>query len=127
MLGVFAAGRILNEKTARPQCIGGMAWGIGAALTAELFHDPRSGHIVNRDLANYHVAANFDVPRIDVRFLKERDDVSNPLQSKGIGELGISGAGAAVVNAISNACGMRIRDYPATPDKIVEALEAGGR
>ncbi|SFA76702.1 xanthine dehydrogenase, molybdenum binding subunit apoprotein [Poseidonocella pacifica] len=127
MLGVFSAGRILNEKTATSQCIGGMVWGLGAALTEELQHDPRTGGIVSRDLANYHVASHADVPMIDVRLLPERDDQANPMQAKGIGELGISGAGAAVTNAIYNACGVRIRDFPATPDKIIAGLEALGR
>lgn len=124
MLGVFAAGRILNEKTARSQCQGGMVWGIGAALTEEIAHDPRDGHIVNRDLAEYHVPVNLDVPQIEVAFLDERDDAACPIQSKGIGELGISGAGAAVVNAIYNACGVRVREYPATLDKVLAGLPA---
>ncbi len=119
MLGVYAAGRILNEKTARSQCIGGMSWGIGMALTEELIHDSRDGHIVNRDLAEYHVAVNADVPQLDVLFIDERDDAGCPLQSKGIGELGFCGAAGAVVNAIYNATGVRVRDYPATLDKIL--------
>ncbi|WP_431471244.1 xanthine dehydrogenase family protein molybdopterin-binding subunit [Sphingosinithalassobacter sp. LHW66-3] len=124
MLGVFAAGRILNAKTARSQCLGGMVFGIGSALTEELVHDSRDGHIVNRDLAEYHLPVNLDVPQIDVHFLEERDDWACPLQSKGIGELGISGAGAAITNAIHNATGARIRSYPATLDKVLEAVEA---
>ena len=122
MLGVFAAGRILNEKTARSQCHGGMIWGIGAALTEEIAHDPRDGHVVNRDLAEYHIPVSLDVPRLDVLFVDERDDHANPIQAKGIGELAISGAGAAIVNAIHNACGVRVREYPATLDKILPHL-----
>jgi xanthine dehydrogenase YagR molybdenum-binding subunit len=122
MLGVFAAGRILNEKTARSQILGGMIFGIGAALTEEIVHDPRTGKIVDHDLANYHVPANADVPRLEVVFLEERDQFSNPLQSKGIGELGISGAGAAIANAVYNATGVRVRDYPLTLDKIIAGL-----
>ncbi|WNO54442.1 xanthine dehydrogenase family protein molybdopterin-binding subunit [Stakelama saccharophila] len=121
-LSTFAAGRILNEKTARSQCLGGIVFGIGAALTEELVHDARNGKVVNRDLAEYHVATNADVPQIEVAFLPERDPDANPLGSKGIGELGISGAGAAVVNAIYNATGKRVRDYPVTPDKLLDAL-----
>ncbi|MFC7704277.1 xanthine dehydrogenase family protein molybdopterin-binding subunit [Plastorhodobacter daqingensis] len=124
MEGVFACGRILNEKTARSQCHGGMIWGIGMALTEALLHDPRDGHAVNRDLAEYHLPVNRDTPAIGVHFLDERDDWVGPLQSKGIGELAICGAGAAVVNAIHNACGVRIRDYPATPDKVLLGLLA---
>ncbi len=122
MLGVFAAGRILNAKTAASQCQGGMAWGIGAALTEEILHDPRDGHIVNRDLAEYHLPVNLDVPQLDVAFVDERDDHACPIQSKGIGELGISGAGAAIANAVFNACGVRVRDYPLTLDKILPSL-----
>ena len=122
MLGVFAAGRLLNEQTARSQCLGGMIFGIGAALTEELAHDPRTGKIVNHDLAGYHVPVHADVPDIEVIFLEERDPWANPLQAKGIGELGISGAGAAIANAVYNATGVRVREYPLTPDKIFPEL-----
>ncbi len=122
MLGVYAAGRILNEKTARSQCIGGMTWGIGMALTEELMHDPRDGHVVNRDLAEYHVPVNADVPQLEVMFVDERDDAGCPLQSKGLGELGFCGAAGAVVNAIYNATGVRVREYPATLDRILAGL-----
>jgi len=122
MLGVFAAGRILNQKTARSQCLGGMVFGIGAALTEEMVHDRRDGHIVNHDLAEYHLPVNLDAPQLEVAFVEERDDWASPLQSKGIGELGIAGAGAAITNAIFNACGVRVRDYPATLDKIFPYL-----
>lgn len=122
MLGVFSAGRILNEKTARSQCIGGMTFGIGAALSEDLIHDPRNGKLVNRDLAEYHVPVNADVPQLEVVFLEERDVHANPLHAKGIGELGISGAGAAIANAVYNACGVRVRDYPLTLDKILDGL-----
>jgi xanthine dehydrogenase YagR molybdenum-binding subunit len=125
MLGVFAAGRILNAKTARSQMIGGMIWGIGAALMEENHVDLRYGSYINQDLASYHVAVNADVNVIDAVFLDEDDDThGNPLGSKGIGELGICGAGAAVINAIHNATGARIRDLPATPDKLLPALAA---
>jgi xanthine dehydrogenase YagR molybdenum-binding subunit len=121
-LSTFAAGRILNEKTATSQLVGGIVFGIGAALTEELVHDRHSGKVVNRDLAEYHLAANADVPQIEVVILPERDPHANPLQAKGIGELGISGAGAAVVNAIYNATGVRARDYPVTLDKLLPGL-----
>ncbi len=124
MLGVFSAGRILNEKTARSQCLGGMIFGIGMALTEELVHDSRDGHVVNRDLAEYHVPVNADVPQLEVILLDERDDWSNPMQSKGIGELGICGAAAAINSAVFNACGVRVRDYPITLDKILSQLES---
>jgi xanthine dehydrogenase YagR molybdenum-binding subunit len=123
MLGVFAAGRILNAKTARSQMIGGMTWGIGSALIEENHVDPRYGSFVNQDLASYHVAVNADVGAMEVLFLDEADPHGSPLGSKGIGELGICGAGAAVINAIHNATGARIRNIPATPDKLLAALE----
>jgi xanthine dehydrogenase YagR molybdenum-binding subunit len=124
MLGVFAAGRILNAKTARSQMIGGMIWGIGSALMEENHVDLRYGSFINQDLASYHVAVNADVGAIDVVLLDEADPHGSPLGSKGLGELGICGAGAAVINAIHNATGARIRDFPATPDKLLPALEA---
>jgi xanthine dehydrogenase YagR molybdenum-binding subunit len=124
MLGVFAAGRILNAKTARSQMIGGMIWGIGSALMEENHVDLRYGSLINQDLASYHVAVNADVGAIDALLLDEADPHGSPLGSKGLGELGICGAGAAVINAIHNATGVRIRDFPATPDKLLPALEA---
>jgi xanthine dehydrogenase YagR molybdenum-binding subunit len=122
MLGVFTAGRVLNAKTARSQAIGGMVFGVGAALQEGMTLDPRFGYFVNRDLAEYLVPVHADIPAIDAIFLVELDDKSNPLKSKGIGELGICGAGASIANAIYNACGARIRDYPITLDKILSKL-----
>jgi len=124
MLGVFAAGRILNAKTARSQMIGGMTWGIGSALMEENIVDQRFGSFINQDLASYHVAVNADVGEMDAVFLHEDDPNGSPLGSKGLGELGICGAGAAVINAIHNATGARVRDFPATPDKLLATLEA---
>jgi xanthine dehydrogenase YagR molybdenum-binding subunit len=123
MLSVFAAGRILNAKTARSQMIGAMTWGIGSALMEENHVDTRFGSFINQDLASYHVAVNADVGALEVVFLDETDTHGGPLGSKGIGELGICGAGAAVMNAIHNATGARIRDFPATPDKLLATLE----
>jgi xanthine dehydrogenase YagR molybdenum-binding subunit len=122
MLGVFTAGRILNEKTARSQAIGGMIFGVGAALEEGMTLDPRFGNFINHDLAEYLVPVHADIPDVDAIFLPELDNMSNPLKSKGIGELGISGAGAALSNAIYNACGARVRDYPITLDKILTSL-----
>ncbi|MDB5966115.1 MAG: xanthine dehydrogenase, partial [Polaromonas sp.] len=123
MLGVFAAGRILNMKTALSQATWGMIWGVGSALHEEAVIDPRYGHFVNHDLAEYHVPVHADIPAIEAVFLPELDDKANPLKIKGVGELGISGAGAAVVNAVFNACGVRIRDYPLTLDKVLAGLQ----
>jgi xanthine dehydrogenase YagR molybdenum-binding subunit len=122
MHGTFAAGRILNAKTARSQCLGGMTFGIGIALTEELAFDPRDGHVANHNLAEYHIPVNADVPQLTVDLLEERDDWANPLQAKGIGELGICGAAAAITNAIYNATGVRVRDYPATLDKVIAGM-----
>jgi xanthine dehydrogenase YagR molybdenum-binding subunit len=122
MLGVFTAGRILNEKTARSQAIGGMIFGVGAALEEGMTLDPRFGNFVNQDLAEYLVPVHADIPDVDAFFLPELDNMSNPLKSKGIGELGISGAGASLANAIYNACGVRVRDYPITLDKVLSSL-----
>ena len=124
MLGVFAAGRILNAKTARSQAIGGMVFGIGAALTEDLVVDTRYGFFVNHDLAEYHIPVHADVPAIEALYLSELDDKANPLKAKGVGELGISGAGAAIANAVYNACGVRIREYPLTLDKVIKGLES---
>jgi xanthine dehydrogenase YagR molybdenum-binding subunit len=122
MLAVIGAGRILNAKTARSQIIGGMAWGIGAALMEEAVLDPRYGHFVNHDLAEYHVPVNGDVPDMEVVFLEENDDKANPLGAKGLGELGVCGAGAAIANAVYNATGVRVREFPITLDKLLPAL-----
>lgn len=123
MMGVFACGRVLNQMTARSQCLGGMTFGLGMALTEAIEHDPRDGHIVTRDLAEYHIPCHADVPHMEVHLLAERDAHVGPLQAKGLGELGICGAGAAILNAVYNACGVRVRDFPATPDKIIEGLK----
>ncbi len=122
MLGVFAAGRILNDKLAKSQAVGAMIWGVGSALHEAAILDPRYGCFVNHDLAEYHVPAHADIPAIEAHFLQEVDDKTNPLKIKGVGELGISGAGAAVANAVYNACGVRIREYPLTLDKVIAGL-----
>jgi xanthine dehydrogenase YagR molybdenum-binding subunit len=122
MLGVFDAGRILNAKTARSQMIGGMIWGVSSALFEEQTVDTRYGSFVNVDLANYHVPVHADVPSVEAVALKGFDEHANALGSKGVGELGICGAGAAVANAIYNACGARVREYPITLDKVLPSL-----
>lgn len=119
MLGVFTAGRILNAQTARSQAIGGLIWGLGSALHEETAVDERLGRFINNDLAGYHFPAHADVVEVDAVFLPEQDDKANPLKAKGLGELGICGAGAAVANAIYNACGVRVRSYPITLDKLI--------
>ena len=127
MLGVFAAGRILNEKTAKSQATGAMIWGVGAALHEHAVIDPRYGYFVNHDLGEYHVPAHADIPAIEAHFLQEIDDKTNPLKIKGVGELGICGAGAAIANAVYNACGVRVREFPITLDKIIAALDESSK
>ena len=122
MLGAFGFGRVLNAKTARSQCLGGITWSIGAALTEALEFDPRDGHLVNCDLAEYHVPVHRDVPDLDVIMVEERDPAASPIQAKGIGELGMCGGAAAIANAIYNACGARVFDYPMTPDRLLAAM-----
>jgi xanthine dehydrogenase YagR molybdenum-binding subunit len=124
MLAVCAAGRILNPKSARSQVIGAMTMGVGAALMEELAVDKRRGFFVNHDLAGYEVPVHADIPHQDVIFLDETDPISSPMKAKGVGELGICGVGAAVANAIYNATGIRVRDYPITLDKLLDKLPA---
>jgi len=119
MTGVFGAGKILNPKTARSQFIGGMVWGISFALHEHTMMDERLGRFVNNNLAEYHVPVNADVPAIDALWVDEVDEHVNPIGVKGIGEIGITGAAAAVANAVYHATGKRIRDYPITLDKLL--------
>ena len=126
MLGVFAAGRIINAKTARSQLTGGMIWGAAAALTETNPVDLRYGSLLNQDLAQYLVPVQADIGEVEAIMLDEVDDKANPMGIKGVGELGTSGAGAAVANAIYNACGVRIRDYPISPDRLLAGLIAKG-
>lgn len=122
MLAVCAAGRILNPKSARSQVIGAMTMGVGAALMEDLVVDQRIGCFINHDLAMYEVPVHADIPHQEVVFLDETDPVSSPMKAKGVGELGICGVGAAVANAIYNATGVRVRDYPITLDKLLPKL-----
>ncbi|WLH33507.1 xanthine dehydrogenase family protein molybdopterin-binding subunit [Pseudomonas sp. FP2196] len=122
MLAVCAAGRILNPKSARSQVIGAMTMGVGAALMEELAVDKKLGFFVNHDLAGYEVPVHADIPHQEVIFLDETDPISSPMKAKGVGELGICGVSAAVANAIYNATGARVREYPITLDKILSSL-----
>ncbi len=122
MLAVCAAGRILNPKTARSQVIGAMTMGVGAALMEELAVDHRLGYFVNHDLASYEVPVHADIPRQEVIFLDEDDPVSSPMKAKGVGELGLCGVAAAIANAVYNATGVRVRDYPVTLDKLLAGM-----
>ncbi|MFK0261899.1 molybdopterin cofactor-binding domain-containing protein [Streptomyces angustmyceticus] len=122
MLGVFSVGRVLNAKTARSQLMGGMIWGAGAALEEEAVVDPRSGAFVNHDLAQYLVPVHADIPAVEVVVLDGYDDKANDLGAKGVGELGICGSGASVANAVFNATGVRVRDFPITIEKVLPGL-----
>ncbi|MEJ0087925.1 MAG: aldehyde oxidoreductase molybdenum-binding subunit PaoC [Pseudomonadota bacterium] len=122
MLAVCAAGRILNPKSARSQMIGAMTMGAGAALMEELAIDKRAGFFVNHDLASYEVPVHADIPHQEVIFLDETDPMSSPMKARGVGELGICGSAGAVANAIYNATGVRVRDYPITLDKLLDKL-----
>lgn len=122
MLGIFAAGRIINPLTARSQFIGGMTWGLSMALHEEAVRDPASGGHVGADLAGYHFAAHADVPHIEADWVDDPDE-DDPVGIKGIGEIGIVGAAAAIANAVWHATGVRHRNLPIRPDRV---LLAGG-
>ena len=124
MLAVCAAGRILNPKSARSQVIGAMTMGVGAALMEELAVDKRHGFFVNHDLASYEVPVHSDIPHQEVIFLDETDPISSPMKAKGVGELGLCGVAAAIANAVYNATGVRVREYPITLDKLLDRLPA---
>ena len=119
LLGVFAAGCIVNPKTARSQLLGGMTMGLSMALHEESVLDPRFGDYVNHDFAEYHIATNADVGEIDVTWIEEDDPHVNPMGTKGIGEIGIVGTAAAIANAVYHATGIRVRDLPITLDKLL--------
>ncbi len=119
VVGVYDVGKLLNTKTGSSQLIGGIVWGISLALFEEVHVDPHTGRIVNANLAEYHVPVNADIHEIDVSVIDIPDMNFNPLGARGIGEIGITGAGGAVANAIYHATGKRLRDVPITPDKLM--------
>ncbi|GAB2781857.1 hypothetical protein GCM10027073_13070 [Streptomyces chlorus] len=122
LLSVYAAGRILNARTARSRFVGGMIMGLGMALTEGSTMDTAFGDFTESDLATYHVPVHADVPRIEAHWIDEEDAHLNPMGSKGIGEIGIVGTAAAIGNAVHHATGIRFRDLPLTPDKVLTAL-----
>ena len=122
MLAVCAAGRILNPKSARSQVIGSMTMGVGGALMEHLVVDQRLGFFANHDMATYEVPVHADIPHQDVIFLDEEDEYSSPMKAKGVGELGLCGVAAAIANAVYNATGVRVREYPVTLDKLLEQM-----
>jgi xanthine dehydrogenase YagR molybdenum-binding subunit len=119
MLGVFSIGRVINPRTARSQLIGGMTMGLSMALHERSVVDHRFGHVINHDLAGYHIATHADVANVDATWLDEYDPHYNPMGSRGAGEIGIVGAAAAIANAVYHATGTRIRDLPITADKLL--------
>ncbi|MEV4340892.1 xanthine dehydrogenase family protein molybdopterin-binding subunit [Streptomyces sp. NPDC049590] len=127
LLGVYAAGRILNARTARSQFTGGMVMGLGMALTEHSTLDPAFGDFTEADLASYHVPVHADVPDIEAHWIEEDDPHLNPMGSKGIGEIGIVGTAAALGNAVHHATGIRFRELPLTPDRILSGLLSEGR
>ncbi|HEY2509283.1 MAG TPA: molybdopterin cofactor-binding domain-containing protein, partial [Polyangiaceae bacterium] len=119
VVAAFGAGKILNAKTARSQFMGGIVWAMGMALEEHTVRDARTARVVTRDLADYHVPVNADVPAIDIVTIDEEDPYVNEIGAKGIGEIGITGAAAAIANAVFHATGKRIRDMPITLDKLI--------
>jgi xanthine dehydrogenase YagR molybdenum-binding subunit len=122
VLGVFAAGQIINPRTARSQFIGGMTMGVSMALHEESVLDLEFGDYLNHDFAQYHVAACADIREIGADWLDEEDAHLNPMGSKGIGEIGIVGTAAAVANAVHHATGIRVRNLPIRLDRLLERL-----
>jgi xanthine dehydrogenase YagR molybdenum-binding subunit len=119
MTGIFAAGKIINPKAARSQIIGGMTMGMSMALYEESLVDARFGHVLNHDFASYHIPANADTGQFDIAWIEEEDAHVNPMGSKGVGEIGIVGSAAAIANAVYHATGIRVRDLPITPAKLL--------
>ncbi|MEN3354693.1 MAG: xanthine dehydrogenase YagR molybdenum-binding subunit, partial [Betaproteobacteria bacterium] len=115
----YIVGRLLNAKLARSQLLGGLVWGVSMALLEETIVDPRNGHVVNANLAEYHVPVNADIGTIDVSFIEENDTNFNPLGIRGIGEIGITGIPAAIANAVYHATGKRVRALPIQLDDLL--------
>jgi xanthine dehydrogenase YagR molybdenum-binding subunit len=118
-VGVYDMGRMINPRLARSQIMGGMLFGFSTALMEATVPDEKTGRIVNPNLADYHVAVHADTPEFDIDFINEPDPHMPDLGARGIGEIGIVGAPAAVANAVFNATGKRVRDLPITPDKLI--------
>jgi xanthine dehydrogenase YagR molybdenum-binding subunit len=121
LVGAFAAGRVINPRMVRSQLHGGMIWGISFALHEQAITDPRSGRIINANLAEYHVPVNADVPSLEALMIEEHDPHVNALGIKGVGEIGVTGSAGAVANAVWHATGVRLRRFPIRIDDLVMA------
>ena len=121
LVGAFAAGTIINPRMVQSQYYGGMIWGISFALHEQAVMDPRSGRTMNPNLAEYHVPVNADVPSLEAILVEERDPHVNALGIKGVGEIGITGTAAAIANAVWHATGVRVRQFPITLDRLIDA------
>lgn len=117
--GAFGCGRIVNARTAHSQLVGAIVWGIGVALHEETRLDARLGRFMNRNLAEYLVPVNADVPPIDAFFVEEEDRAVNPIGAKNVGEIGICGVAAPVANAVFHATGRRVRELPIAPHRLL--------
>ena len=119
LVGAFAAGRVVNPRLVTSQYYGGMIWGLSLALHEHAQADPRSGRLMNANLAEYHVPVNADLPSMQAILVDEKDPHVNPLGIKGVGEIGITGTAGAIANAIWHATGVRVREIPITLDRLL--------
>jgi xanthine dehydrogenase YagR molybdenum-binding subunit len=119
MVSTADAGKIINEKTARSQMVGGAVGGIGMAMTEETLLDHRYGRYINANFVDYHVPVHADAPPMDILFVNKPDNIISPTGAKGIGEIALIGVAPAIINAVYNATGKRVRDLPVTPDKLI--------
>ena len=124
MLGVFSVGRVINPRTLRSQLLGGMIMGLSGAVLEDAVRDPRTGHVITQDFADYHLASNADVRDVEAIWLDEPDPHADAMGSRGAGEIGIVGAAAAIVNAAHHATGVRVRDLPVTGDVLLTGMGA---
>ncbi|HVY13972.1 MAG TPA: xanthine dehydrogenase family protein molybdopterin-binding subunit [Rhodopila sp.] len=122
IVGAYDIGTVVNPKIARSQCIGGMVGGLGMALLEQAEWDPALCRVMNANLAEYLVPVNADVQHLDVLFAPGEDKIFNPIGSKGVAEIALTGVAPAIANAIYNATGHRLRNLPITPDKLLEVL-----